>query len=64
MWKHIEDFYDLDSRSPIRMAPKLTRKHIDLPAFTNMRVKLATQVLSHSVAAGKYKFKPYTQHPI
>ena len=31
------------------MAPKLTQKHIDLPAITAMRVNLAPQVLSHSV---------------
>ena len=34
------------------MAPKLTAKHTDLPPFAPLRVKLATQVLSHSVAAG------------
>lgn len=36
------------------MAPKLTEKHIHLPPFTNMRVKLATQDFSHSVAAGMH----------
>ena len=41
-----------DSSMVIRMAPKLTSKHIDLPPFAPLRVKLATQVLSHSVAAG------------
>ena len=34
------------------MAPKLTDDHIHLPMFTKMRVNLAAQVLSHSVAAG------------
>ena len=52
LWQHIEDFYIGDSQLPIRMAPKLTRKHIDLPMFATLRVKLAAQVLSHSVAAG------------
>ena len=51
-WKYVEQFYDIDSSLPIRMAPKLTAKHINLPPFTAMRVSLATQVLSHSVAAG------------
>ena len=51
-WKHIQDFYRADSRLPIRMAPKLTYKHIELPPFAPLSVKLATQVLSHSVAAG------------
>ena len=55
------------------MAPKLTERHIYLPPFTNMRVKLATQVFSHSVAAGtkthfihclmeKFKIKPRVQN--
>lgn len=51
-WKHVEDFFNLDKRSAIRMAPKLTERHIHLPPFSNMRVKLDTQVFSHSVAAG------------
>ena len=52
LWKHVSDFYAVDSSMPIRMAPKLTKKHIDLPPFSSMRVCLAAQVLSHSVAAG------------
>ena len=51
-WKYIEQFYQIDSSLPIRMAPKLTAKHVSLPPFASMRVCLATQVLSHSVAAG------------
>ena len=34
------------------MAPKLKDKHIILPPFSTMRVNLAVQVLSHSVAVG------------
>ena len=51
-WKYIADFYHADSRLPIRMAPKLTSKHIELPPFVPLSVKLATQVLSDYVAAG------------
>ena len=51
-WAYIVDFYNMDKAMSIRMAPKLTDKHITLPPFTAMRVNLATQVLSHSVAAG------------
>ena len=51
-WQYIVDFYNIDQALSIRMAPKLTQKHIILAPFTAMRVKLATQVLSHSVAAG------------
>ena len=51
-WQYIADFYAADSSLPIRMAPKLSRKHMDLPGFSKMRVRFAAQVLSHSVAAG------------
>ena len=36
----------------IRMAPKLTDRHIILPSFSAMCINLAAQTLSHSVAAG------------
>ena len=52
LWRYVEQFFAKDSALPIRMAPKLSRKHLDLPGFTKMRVKFAAQVLSHSVAAG------------
>jgi len=51
-WKHVSEFYAFDRNLPIRMAPRLTDKHLDMPPFTSMRVNLAAQVLSHSVAAG------------
>ena len=51
-WEHVVNFYNFDRRGGIRMAPKLTEQHIYLPMFTKMRVRLAAQVLSHSVTAG------------
>ena len=36
----------------IRMAPKLTDRHIILPPFSAMHVNLVAQTLSHSVATG------------
>jgi DNA transposase THAP9 len=51
-WKYIEEFYEKDVHMSLRLAPKLTKRHIDLPPFTSMRVCLAAQVLSHSVATG------------
>ena len=35
-WTHIERFYSIDSNMPIRMPPKLTAKHINLPPFSTM----------------------------
>ena len=52
LWQYIREFYELDSTLQIRMAPRLTARHINLPPFAPLRVNLATQVLSHSVAAG------------
>ena len=52
LWQHVKEFYDADSSKPIKMAPKLRKKHIHLPPFSPLRVRLATQVLSHSVASG------------
>lgn len=51
-WVDIRKFLDFDKIQHIRMAPKLSDKHLNLPAFSTMKVKLATQVLSHSVATG------------
>ncbi|GFO46695.1 transposable element p transposase [Plakobranchus ocellatus] len=51
-WKYVEAFYDHDCKSPLRMAPKLTDKHIKLPLFAALRVELAIQMMSQSVAAG------------
>ena len=51
-WIYIAKFYEFDKSNPVRMAPNLTDNHINLRPFAAMRVNLATQVLSHSVAAG------------
>jgi len=51
-WWHIVNFYNFDKENDIRLAPKLTDDHICLPMFTKMRVRLAAQIFSHTVAAG------------
>ena len=51
-WEYVLDFYNIDKAMSIRMVPKLTDKHITLPPFAAMRVNLAAQILSHSVAVG------------
>lgn len=51
-WSHVVKFYSLDSEQIPRMAPKLTKKSIDLPPFSPMRVSLAAHVFSHSVSSG------------
>jgi hypothetical protein len=51
-WDHIVKFYERDCHQMLKLAPKLTDKHLNLPPFAGMRVRLATQTFSHSVAAG------------
>ena len=43
-WEHLEELYKHDSSKHIRMAPKLTARHLELPAFSTMSVPLAAQV--------------------
>jgi hypothetical protein len=50
-WKDIEALYANDSKLPIRLCPKLTDKHMHPNGFQKMKVKYATQVLSHTVSA-------------
>jgi len=51
-WQYLLDFYARDSKQKLKLAPKLTEKHFNLPPFASMRVRLATQIFSHSLAAG------------
>jgi len=49
--KYIIQFYNIDSKLNLRAAPKLTHAHINPGPFEKMRVYLAAQVFSQSVAA-------------
>ena len=49
-FKFIQQMYHLEKQSSLRLCPKLTDDHFYLKPFKKMRVKLATQVLSHSVS--------------
>lgn len=51
-FQYVKEFYEKESQLPIKQCPKLTPKHIELTNFSKMKVSLATQLLSHSVAAG------------
>lgn len=50
-WKHIKTLYEDDCQFSTRAAPKLTDARIKPTGFQKMKVKLATQVLSSTVAA-------------
>jgi len=51
-WSDVCKFYEAEKLQPLRLAPRLTDQHIDVSSVNTMRVNLAAQVLSHSVAAG------------
>ena len=51
-WQYVEDLFKFDTTQKIKLAPRLTERHIVLPCFSKMKVKLASQVFSHSVASG------------
>ena len=50
LWQHIVDVYKHDLDNGLHMLPKLSADHILLNSYSVMRVKLAVQVLSDSVA--------------
>ncbi|GFO05396.1 transposable element p transposase [Plakobranchus ocellatus] len=51
-WSYISRLYEIESKPPIRLCPKLTQRHIVLKNFSKLSVNLAVHILSHSVAAG------------
>ena len=50
LWQHIVDVHKHDLDNWLHMLPKLSADHILLNSYSIMRVKLAVQVLSDSVA--------------
>jgi len=55
--KHLIHFYNEDSKLNIRTAPKFTHAHIYPGPFEKMRVYLAAQVFSHTVAAAMQTYQ-------
>lgn len=52
-WKHLLQLYEEHcEQGQFRLCPKLTRSHLILTSFSKMRVSLAAQVLSATVANG------------
>jgi len=63
-WCYITQLFEKDSSKVYRLAPRLKNKHISLPPFSQMKVKLASQALSHSVAAGIETYISHNQLPV
>ena len=51
-WHHIKEFYEQEKSQRFKTAPKLTDLHVNGKGLASMKVKLATQIFSNSVAAG------------
>jgi hypothetical protein len=51
-WEHVKKFYDCDSKQKVRLACKLKQVHVTLNNFKTMNVRLAAQIMSHTVASG------------
>ena len=58
LWQHITEIFYQDIDSGLKLLPKLTYEHVNLNAYSVMRVNLAAQVLSASVAAVLKSFGP------
>jgi hypothetical protein len=50
-WEHISNVYRLDQLNLVRSLCKLTEDHLKPAAQHAMKVSLAAQVMSHTVAA-------------
>lgn len=61
LWQHITEIFYQDMDSGLKLLPKLTYEHVNLNAYSVMRVNLAAQVLSASVAAMLKAFGPLRQ---
>lgn len=51
-WSYIEQFYEKDRTQMNRCASRLTNSHIYPTNFEKMKVRLATQILSNTLASG------------
>ncbi|KAG0437470.1 hypothetical protein HPB47_017434 [Ixodes persulcatus] len=55
-WSYIREVHSSSHPLKLKLAPKLTDRHVNQTPFGNMKVKLAAQVLSNSVAAAVFTF--------
>ena len=50
LWNHRTQLYNEDKECGLQLLPKLTTEHVNLNSYLVLNVRLATQVLSSSVA--------------
>lgn len=54
--KYLEMMFNIDKTKPFKLAPRLTNDHIYPNNFQKMKVKLASQVFSHSVRIAMHTY--------
>ncbi|KAJ8976153.1 hypothetical protein NQ317_018092 [Molorchus minor] len=62
-WKDVEMYFAKDRQALNRMAPKLTQTHLSPTNFQKMKVSLAVQVLSNTVASAIETYIHFDQLP-
>ncbi|XP_039314971.1 uncharacterized protein LOC113005139 [Solenopsis invicta] len=60
-WKHFEMLYEKDRGMPIPICPKIMKHHLELHNSSKMRVRLAVQIFSNSVAKGLRFYSSYRE---
>ena len=58
LWQHITSIVYEDFDNGLKLLPKITYEHVNLNAYSVMRVNLAAQVLSSTMAAVLKAFGP------
>ena len=58
LWQHIVQLFYQDVENGLKLMPRLTYDHIKLNSYSTMRVSLAAQILSSTVAAVLKSFGP------
>ena len=62
IWYHFHKLVNDEINSPLKLIPKLTLDHVNLTPYSVMNVRLATQILSKSVANVLYEYYPQEMH--
>ena len=55
-WNHLLQACEIDARNSYRLMPSVKREHFELSGKSKMKVSLASQTLSHSMAAVIHTF--------
>lgn len=58
LWQHITQIFYQDAENGLKLLPRITYEHVKLNSYSSMRVSLAAQVLSASMAAVLRSFGP------